>query len=140
MPSILASNPEAQYFLIQYGTNDAGIPLPSGLNLSAGQSGYNGSFKDNMQQIITLIANEVKQAYLAKIPFAKGSFSGLNTLIQEYNLVIDQLIFENGISVTAPDFYTYFESNQLEYSDDLHPNGTGYQSMSNLWFNELTQP
>jgi lysophospholipase L1-like esterase len=138
MPSLLASNPEIQYFLIQYGTNDAGIPLPSGLNLSAGQSGYNGSFKDNMQQMITLVANAGKQAYLAKIPFAKGSFSGRNTLIQEYNQVIDQLISENSISVAAPDLYTFFELNQDQYSDDLHLNGTGYQSMADLWFNALT--
>ena len=138
MPSLLASNQEALFVLIQYGTNDAGIPLPSGLNLSTGQSGYNGSFKDNMQQMITLVANAGKQAYLAKIPFAKGSFSGRNTLIQEYNQVIDQLISENSISVAAPDFYTFFELNQDQYSDDLHLNGTGYQSMADLWFNALT--
>ena len=126
MPSILASNPQAQYFLIQYGTNDAGIPLPS------------GTFKANMQQMITLVKNAGKQAYLAKAPYAKGTHNGLNTLIQQYNQVIDQLISENSISVTAPDFYTYFESHQSQYSDDLHPNGTGYQSMANLWSNALT--
>ena len=126
MPSILASNPQAQYFLIQYGTNDAGIPLPS------------GTFKANMQQMITLVKNAGKKAYLAKIPYAKGAYTGRNTLIQQYNTVIDQLISENSISVAAPDFYTYFESHQSQYSDDLHPNGTGYQSMANLWSNALT--
>ena len=132
MPSILASNPQAQYFLIQYGTNDASY-LPSGLNPSE----YNGSFKDNMQKMITLVKNAGKQAYLAKIPYAKGAYTGRNALIQQYNTVIDQLISENSISVAAPDFYTYFESHQSQYSDDLHPNGTGYQSMADLWSTAL---
>ena len=127
MPSILASNPQAQYFLLQYGTNDANVPLSS------------GTFKANMQQMITLIKNAGKQAYLAKIPYAKGSKTALNNLIVQYNQVIDQLISENSISVAAPDFYAYFESHQSQYSDDLHPNGTGYQSMANLWSDALTQ-
>ena len=127
MPSILASNPQAQYVLIQYGTNDADIPLQS------------GTFKTNMQQMITLVANAGKQAYLAKIPYAKGSKTALNNLIQQYNQVIDQLISENSISVAAPDFYSYFKLNLSEYSDDLHPNGIGYQSMAVLWSDALTQ-
>ena len=88
--------------------------------------------------MINLVKNTGKQAYLAKIPFAKGDYSARNTLIQKYNQAIDQLIAENGISVAAPDFYSYFESVQSsEYADDLHPNGTGYQSMARLWSDEL---
>ena len=30
----------------------------------------------------------------------------------------------------------WFSENEL-YSDDLHPDGTGYQSMSDLWFSSL---
>ena len=126
MPSTLASNPQAQFVLIQFGTNDAGIPLDK------------NTFKDNMQQMITLVKNAGKQAYLAKAPYAKGSFSGRNALIREYNQVIDRLITDNSISVAAPDFYSYFESHQDQYADDLHPNGTGYRSMAELWLNVIT--
>jgi lysophospholipase L1-like esterase len=138
VPSIIAEHPEANAFLVQYGTNDAGLPLPSGLTLSEGQAGYSGSFKDNMQQIITMITNAGKQAYLAKAPFANGGFSVRNSLIQEYNMVIDELIFENSIGVTAPDFYSFFEVNLDQYADELHPNGIGYQSMANLWYYVLS--
>ena len=141
-PSIIAAHPEAEVFLIQYGTNDAGIPLPDGLGKMPGQPGYNGTFKDNIQQIITLINNAGKKAYLAKAPYAKGTFLSRNSLIQKYNQVIDELINENGIAVNgipfnAPDFYTFFYNHQTQYSDNLHPNGTGYQSMGNLWANQL---
>jgi lysophospholipase L1-like esterase len=135
--SILASHPEAGFFLVQYGTNDAGIPLPSGQGMLPGQPGYAGSFKDNMQQIITQIADAGKIVYLAKAPYAKGSYIGRNPLIQQYNQVIDELIAETGIAVAAADFYTFFENNQSQYSDDLHPNGTGYQSMGTIWANLL---
>ena len=142
IPTILTANPEAGFFLIQYGTNDAGIPLPSGLGKQPGQSGYNGTFKDNIQQIITQINNAGKKAYLAKAPYAKGAYLSRNSLIQTYNQVIDELITENNIAINgipfnAPDFYTFFFNNQTQYSDDLHPNGTGYQSMGNLWANQL---
>ena len=138
LPSLLAKHPQAQFFLIQYGTNDAGVPLPDGYGLLEGQDGYNGSFKDNMQQMITLITGAGKQAILAKSTYVLGDFSGRNALIQKYNQVIDELRDKNGISVLAPDFYSFFEANQTQYADAVHPNGTGYQSMANMWFNVLS--
>ena len=136
--SVLASNPDAQYFLIEYGTNDASIPVPSGLGLHPGDPGYPGTFKANMQQIITSIKNAGKLPYLAKVPYSTGQYSGRNSLYQTYNQVIDELVSENNISVVPPDFYTYFQNNQTQLSSDgLHPNGAGYQGMANLWFNAL---
>ena len=46
------------------GTNDAGSAIPSGEGLNPGDTGYNNSFKDNMQQIITAIINDGKEIYL----------------------------------------------------------------------------
>ena len=139
--SLLVNHPDAQYFLIQYGTVDAQplAPTPSGEGLIPGQDGYAGSFKDNMQQIITAITNDGKVAYLAKAPYAKGSsFAYKNEDIRAYNRVVDELRTYNSISVVAPDFYFWFETHLNEYNeDDLHPNGIGYQSMANLWFLEL---
>jgi lysophospholipase L1-like esterase len=138
IPTLLARNPDAQYFLIEYGTNDATIPVPSGAGLLPGQAGYAGSFKDNMQQIITAVKNAGKQPYLAKVPYSNGQYLARNTLYQGYNQAINELVAANNITVIPPDFYTWFQNNQNQLqSDGLHPNGIGYQSMANLWFNAL---
>ncbi len=140
LPLVLERHPESQTYLLLYGTNDSGgsLPVPSGLGLSPGDTGYPGSFKANMQQMIDLIGSHAgggKQAYLAKIPYSKTT--SLNPTIQQYNLVIDELAAQNAIAVTPPDFYSFFQANQSQYTDTLHPNGVGYQSMSTLWFNSL---
>jgi len=67
-----------------------------------------------------------------------STFSGISdSAIQQYNAVIDELVTLNGISVTPPDFYTYFKANQNQLADGLHPNEQGYQAMANMWFNVL---
>ena len=160
---ILQKHPNASWYLLQYGTNDANqfSPVPSGLGLNSGDSGYSGSFKDNMQKIIDAINNSGKKACVAKAPIAlrDGTVSGhylypdqesKNYLIKEYNQVIDELVNypQNNIVITPTDFYSYFNYQdpvtgrhryEEEYADFLHPNGVGYQSMANLWFTALTQ-
>ncbi|HWP93828.1 MAG TPA: GDSL-type esterase/lipase family protein, partial [Thermodesulfobacteriota bacterium] len=155
--TMLSSHPDSQYLLILFGTNDAksSPPVPSGMGLNPGDPGYNGTFKDNVQRIIDAVINEGKIPLLAKVPYALGSSSNgtpfpdpdtapQNMLIQEYNVVIDELISANNIQVSppdlfvAPDLYNHFRNNYLnnggsEYADNLHPNGTGYQSIANLW-------
>jgi lysophospholipase L1-like esterase len=131
LPRVLMRHPNSQYFLIQYGTNDGGglFPIPSGKN----DLEYPGSFKDNMQQMIDMITAEGKSAYLAKAPFSL--YPSLNQQIVDYNIVVDQLIDENNILLfDPPDFYSFFEENQDQISDDnIHPTGAGYKSMANLW-------
>ena len=139
IPTILANHPAAKFFLVQYGTNDAGYPFASGLGLNPGNPGYNGSYKDYMQQIITAIAAEGKEAFLAKVPIILPEGNPKNVWIQEYNAVIDELLAVNGITVVPPDFYTYFRNHPEQLDDDKHPNGVGYQSMASLWFTALTQ-
>ena len=145
----LTAYPLAKHYLILYGSNDAFIPaVPSGLGLNPGDPGYNGSYKASMQQIITAVRNgdcrgpgllPAKTPYLAKVPYT--TFPGINySMIQEYNAVIDELVFLNGIPVTPPDFYTYFQMNPGELDDGLHPNAQGYESMAdkpNMWFDVL---
>jgi lysophospholipase L1-like esterase len=134
----LAHHPDAQYVLIQYGTNDPGIPIPSGLGLNPGDAGYAGSFNDNMQRIITAVKTAGKLPYLAKVPFANGNFTSRDPLYQQYNQVIDQLVATNSITVIPPDLYTWFQNHQSQLGPDgLHPTGIGYQSMANLWFSAL---
>jgi lysophospholipase L1-like esterase len=138
IPVLLSRNPSAQYFLIEYGTNDATTPVPSGSGLTPADAGYPGTFKDNMQRIITAVKNAGKQPCLGKVPYSNGQYLARNTLYQGYNQVIDQLVVENTLTVFPPDFYTLFQNNQNQLSSDgLHPNGIGYQSMANLWFSKL---
>jgi lysophospholipase L1-like esterase len=135
----LSNYPLAQYYLIMYGTNDAG-------NWGPGYPVPKATYKANMQAIITAIKNEGKIPYLAKVPYVDSSNlnfpPGVNfsdESIQQYNQAIDELIFDNDIWVIPPDFYTYFLSNPGELVDGIHPNGVGYQSMANLWNSALTE-
>jgi lysophospholipase L1-like esterase len=137
----LSNHPSAKYYLVLYGTNDALFPaVPSGLGLKPGDVGYSGSYKDNMQTMISAILAAGKTPYLAKVPYTLDSMTDI-LRIQDYNRVVDELIFDNLIMVIPPDLYTYFQSNPSKLSSDgIHPNGAGYQSMANLWFTALTTP
>ncbi len=124
--STLSAYPNANYYLILYGTNDASISVSK------------ATYKANMQTIIDRIKAGGKIPFLAKVPFATASgFSDAS--IRDYNTAIDELVADplNGISVVPPDFYTWFQSHQSQLADGIHPNGTGYQSMATLWFNAL---
>jgi lysophospholipase L1-like esterase len=141
----LSNHPSADYFLIMYGTNDAWYPpIPSGKGLNPGSPGYSGSYKDHMQQIISAVLGAGKTPYLAKVPYSSQPLLS-DASIREYNTVINELVVANGITVTPPDFYTWFQSNPGQLADTVHPNGTGYQSMAGSipnpysWFTALTQ-
>jgi lysophospholipase L1-like esterase len=137
IPATLSMYPSAKHVLVMYGSNDAFVPaVPSGMGLLPGDAGYDGSYKDYMQKIITAILAAGKTPYLAEVPFTTyPNFS--NASIQEYNVVIDELCVKNGIPVTPPPFYAHFQAHTEELADGLHPNGTGYQSVANLWFNAI---
>jgi lysophospholipase L1-like esterase len=164
--NVIDAHPEAIYFLILFGTNDSDgtMPVPSGLVddfldpgdpgfgelFEPGDSGYDGSFLDNMQQIVDVLVANGKTPFLAKVPIALGPCSictpfadpeaaTRNRFIRNYNTVIAALISDNGLGV-APDFYDYFSTNQDQFSDNLHFTGVGYQSMATLWFDALTAP
>src|SRR5262249_8753524 len=91
----LSTYSTALHYLILYGTNDAFIPaVPSGRGLNPGNPGYNGSYKANMQQIITAVLASGRTPYLAKVPFTTLSAIS-NSAIQDYNAVIDELVAAN---------------------------------------------
>jgi lysophospholipase L1-like esterase len=149
--SILTRHTSANFYLLKYGMNDArpATPVPSGLGLDPGDTGYAGSFKDNMKQMIDVIEASGSTVSLAKVNIALGDSAtgsqypnpetGARTLnIIQFNLVIDELVTENSLPIVPPDFYTYFlNNNATEYSDNIHPNGIGYDSMSDLWGAQL---
>jgi lysophospholipase L1-like esterase len=136
--AILSDHPVAQFFLIQYGTNDsaAGDPVPSGQGLQPGDSGFVSSYKGYMQAIISSVITAGRTPFLAKVPFHTSSLHNLER-VREYNLVIDELVIENGISAAPPDFYAWFHDHPDQLADELHPDGNGYRSMADLWFDTL---
>ncbi|MFO0752912.1 MAG: hypothetical protein U0411_06260 [Thermodesulfovibrionales bacterium] len=60
-----------------------------------------------------------------------------NVLIRDYNKVIDELVKANKLTMPGPDMYSYFSAHPEEFSDTTHPDGIGYQSMADLWYNAL---
>ncbi len=140
LPAIVRARPKDTVFLVGLGLNDAATGLvPSGKGLNPGDPGYPGTFKANIQAIIDLLENASlgRSVYLAKVSW--NGFTSQHADIQDYNIVIDELVSSNGISVIPPDLWTYFQSNQSELREDmLHPNGEGYKSMGRLWCDAIT--
>jgi lysophospholipase L1-like esterase len=147
----LSTVPQAKYFLVMYGTNDARLPgpVPSGKGKRPGDlvieergivvtPGYRGSYKDNLQRIISAILAAGKIPYLAKVPYTTSPSIDISS-VREYNVVVDELVAANNIAVTPPDFFAYFQKHPDEIPDGIHPNRIGYESMANLWFIALTQ-
>jgi len=155
IPGLLARYPLAQHFLILFGTNDSNLflPLPSGLGLHPGDTGYPGTFKANLQQMLDTLNAAGKTAVLGKVPVALAGCGGCPVYpdpdqgqrnvqyIKPYNQVIDELVADpaNHLLITPPDFYAHFlQTYPTEYGDDIHPNGLGYQAIARLWCQALT--
>ena len=139
LPSVLNGHQEANYVLILLGTNDAyHAQLESGVGLLPGATGYAGSYKDYMQQIISTVAASGKTPILAKVLIVQPTSSEINPLIQEYNTVVDELVLSNAITFAPPDFYALFEGDPSLFADNLHPNGNGYIEIANNWSNIFT--
>ena|GEM_PF-2986637 len=139
--TVVQKHPDAQQFLIMYGANDAFVPRASGLGLDPGDAGYNGSFKDYMQQIIDVVIAAGKTPALALTPPIEP-IGGANDLrLQAYNQVVLELAADpdNEITVVPPDLHTYFATRIPTHyiPDAIHPNGLGYQSIAELWLNAL---
>ncbi len=96
------------------------------------------AYKDNLQGIISEIRAAGRIPCLAKVPYADKPSIDIPS-IREYNVVIDELVAENNITVTPPDFYAYFQQHQDEIPDGIHPDKIGYESTANLWFHALTR-
>jgi len=124
----LSIYPQAKYYLVLYGTNDADTFFGGPVSRE--------SYKNNMQTIVSAVLAAGKTPYLAKVPYTTNTRYSV-TSIQEYNVVIDEIVAGNGITVIPPDFYALFQNTGLLDVDGLHPNGTGYQSLANLWLGAL---
>ena len=152
LPNILKHHPEAEVYLIMYGTNDAShsnnVPVET--------------YRNNMQQMIDMVKSRGKEPLLAKIPRVLGdSYNGpsygqqnmdpengeRNIRIKKFNQAIDELVLKNHLR-PAPDFYnrfkaffgnTYSVSIEDGYADNLHPDGMGYEMMAKIWKESLSE-
>jgi hypothetical protein len=84
------------------------------------------------------------------VPYPNPETHPQNLLIEEYNAVIDELKALNplievmtGPPIQCDNFFTYYRDVPrvggipIEFDDNIHVNGTGYQSMAQLWFETL---
>ncbi|MBP2678496.1 MAG: hypothetical protein H6Q82_1561, partial [Deltaproteobacteria bacterium] len=120
----LSMYPSAKYYLVLYGTNDADTYFDGPVSKA--------TYKSNMQTIISAILAAGKTPYMAKVPYTSNVRYSISSIL-EYNAAIDELVAENGITVSPPDFYALFQNTSLLDADGLHPNGTGYQAMASQW-------
>lgn len=132
---VLERHPASDSLFIQYGSNDAINGVSSGLGLKFGEFGYASSYKASMQKIIDTVSAANKQIHIAKPPKMTGPEAANNVRLEQYNQVIDELLSENGIAATQPDFYCYFSFFPQQLSDNLHPNNEGYIAMARIWSN-----
>ncbi|MCP2501012.1 MAG: hypothetical protein NCA08_05545 [Deltaproteobacteria bacterium] len=92
-----------------------------------GNPGYRGSYKDNLQKIISAILAAGKIPILAKVPHTTSSSIDISS-IREYNVVVDELVAVNNIGVTPP-FLPFFGNTEKPKGS---PQKNGYDSMANF--------
>lgn len=136
--SVLARHPAAQYVMVLWGHNDAEDLVPSGLGLMPPNPGYAGSFKANIQAIITAVQAAGKTPLLAKSPPILPINGEWDLRIQQYNQVLDELAAQNALPVPPADFYSHFANlTATHYQDAILLNGVGYEAMGQVWVQVL---
>jgi lysophospholipase L1-like esterase len=114
----MALNPDAHFWAIGYGSNDA-----------AGDAADPSRFKANVQAIIDRLRRAGRVPILARIPFAA---EGHHPHIPRFNDAIDDLQRANALP-RGPDLYAWFAAHPDELRDGLHPGDRGIESINRLW-------
>lgn len=122
----LALNPDVNYWLLQWGTNDAGAMEDPAV------------FRANMQTIIDKIKAAGHVPVLARIPpviSTGGGQAQLTAEIVQLNQQIDELTQANHL-IPGPNLYAVFSKDpqSLLQSDGIHPNGNGKKAINNAWY------
>lgn len=114
----LAKNPDAHFWGVAYGTNDA-----------AGDATDTSRFRENLTTILDRVQRAGRVPILTSIPFAAD---GQHRNIPRFNAVIDELRRARSLPA-GPDLYTWFLAHPEELRDGLHPDDRGIGSMNRLW-------
>lgn len=114
----LAQNPDARYWGLAYGTNDA-----------AGDATETSRFRANIQAMIDRVRAAGRVPILATIPFAND---GHHRNLPRFNAVVDELARANALP-RGPDLYAWFAQHPEELRDGIHPTGDGIASINRLW-------
>ncbi len=114
----LARNPDAHFWAIAYGTNDA-----------AGNESETNRFRKNVQTIVSRVRDAGRVAILATIPFASDD---QHRNIPTFNRVLAELRAANSLP-EGPDLYSWFAAHPDELRDGVHPNARGILSINRLW-------
>jgi lysophospholipase L1-like esterase len=114
----LARSPDARFWGIGYGTNDA-----------AGDEGDTSRFRANMGTIVDRVLAAGRVPILATIPFASD---GHHRNIPLFNAAIDDLRRSRALP-QGPDLYAWFAAHPEELADGLHPSDRGVASINRLW-------
>ncbi len=153
LSEILNEHPDAQRVLVMYGMNDASSRDHDGDPVTPNDRISRQAYSTSMQQIVTAIVNAagLEAPILAKVnialaeraeqpPATDPNAVGRSVAIRDFNAEIDLLRATNGISIPAPNFYGLFTADaetgpryETEYSDAIHPNNIGYESMTTIW-------
>ncbi len=128
--SILERHPSANRVLMLIGTNDSGSGVTPGV--------FNTTVSDTAASIIV----DGKQVWLAEILPTRDDPSR-NALIEQFNTEIRSIAASSGDDIfLGPDFYDAFTNASnvpisAYYTDNLHPNDTGYAVMASQWNTNL---
>jgi lysophospholipase L1-like esterase len=114
----LARSPDAHFWAIAYGTNDA-----------AGNASDTTRFRTNIQAIVDRVRAAGRVPILATIAFASD---GQHLNISKFNRVLDEIRAKNGLPA-GPDLYAWFAAHPEELRDGVHPNDRGVVSTNRLW-------
>jgi acyl-CoA thioesterase-1 len=114
----LARNPDAHFWAIAYGTNDA-----------AGNASETTRFRSNVQKIVDRVRGAGRVPILATIPFASD---GQHRNVPAFNKAIEDLRTADSLPA-GPDLYSWFAAHPDELRDGVHPNDRGIVSINRLW-------
>lgn len=114
----LTQNPDARFWAVAYGTNDA-----------AGNAVETSRFRGNLSTILDKIQRAGRVPILATIPFASD---GQHANVGRFNAVIDELRRARALPA-GPDLYAWFSAHPEELRDGVHPDDRGIASITRLW-------
>lgn len=114
--------------LLHIGTNDLGDTSPNGiLNILNEIDAYENNSGKQIRVLVALIIPR-------QVPDSR-----IDTFNKNLNKALQKRILD-GDRITIVDMYNGAQLTSEDYSNDMHPNDTGYFKMAQVWFNAIITP